>query len=245
MKKPTPDQTEIMWAELAPHYDALYHWKDYRAECDAVQKIIAAKIKPPRKSLLDVACGTGNHLEFFQKRFDVEGVDQSRAMLKEAKGKLPGVPLHAGDMMNFDLGRQFDIVVCLFSSIAYLRTYRNLRTALNNFAAHLRPGGLLLIEPFISADKFESGLVHGSTVGDENVKISRLNVTKKRGNIAILDFHFLLATKKSVRYFHDPHEIALYDDQKFLEICRQVGFRAQYRMQALMKDRGLYIAVKK
>ena len=67
---------------------------------------------------------------------------------------------------------------------------------------------------------------------------------QRRGNLAILDFHFMIGTKAGIRHLRDPHELALYETPKVLEILRGAGFRARFRKQAFMKDRGLFIAVK-
>lgn len=50
----------------------------------------------------------------------------------------------------------------------------------------------------------------------EGVKVSRHTVSRRRGNLAILDFHFLLSTKKGVQYFRDLHELALFDRDKMI-----------------------------
>jgi hypothetical protein len=45
------------------------------------------------------------------------------------------------DMVNLELGRQFDVVLCLFSSIGYVRTRALLKKTLFSFARHLKAGG--------------------------------------------------------------------------------------------------------
>ena len=97
-------------------YDLFYEWKDYRAEADTLRELIEAR-NPEAASLLDVACGTGTHLVHLRDRFEVAGLDIDPGLLSVAREKLPDVPLHRGDMRDFDLGRQFDVVACLFSSI--------------------------------------------------------------------------------------------------------------------------------
>ena len=43
--------------------------------------------------------------------------------------------------------RAYDVVLCLFSSIGYVKTKSNLNRAVKCMANHLTPGGILLIEP--------------------------------------------------------------------------------------------------
>ena len=77
------------------------------------------------------------------------------------------------------------------------------------------------------------------------IKISRLNVSRRRGNVAILDFHFLVATKSGVRHLRDLHELGLFEVKTFLEHLQNAGLRARFLKNGLMKDRGLYLAVKR
>src|SRR5438067_8492108 len=103
-------------------YDLVYAApgaKDYAAEAAQIDVIIR-KRAPGARTLLDVACGTGLHLRHLRERYAVEGVDASADMLAVAAQTLPGVPLHVGDMRALDLGRTFDAVTCLFSSVGYL-----------------------------------------------------------------------------------------------------------------------------
>ncbi len=57
-------------------------------------------------------------------------------------------------MLDFELGKQFDVVTCLFSSIGYVQTVPNLRRAIQNMSDHLKPGGVLMIEPWFSRTQF-------------------------------------------------------------------------------------------
>src|SRR5687768_8716119 len=113
-----------MYTKSARFYDALYRTKDYEAAVGQLRGLIDRHVCSAR-SLLDVACGTGKHLDHLQHYYTVEGLDISPSMLEVAKQRLPGVPLHVGDMVDFDLGRVFDVVTCLFSSIGSVRTLTN------------------------------------------------------------------------------------------------------------------------
>ena len=140
-----------MFDQSAEFYDALYAWKDYPAEAARLHEIIESRA-PAAATLLDVACGTGHHLEHLRAWYSVEGVDIEPSLLEVARGRLPGVPLHMGDMRHFNLGRQFDVITCLFSSIGYMQTPVDLLHALVNMAGHLAEGGVLIVEPWLSPD---------------------------------------------------------------------------------------------
>lgn len=63
-----------MFSKSAAFYDAIYSFKDYAAEAVEVQGLIE-KRNPDAGTLLDVACGTGLHLQYLAGAFDVEGID--------------------------------------------------------------------------------------------------------------------------------------------------------------------------
>src|SRR4051794_23711843 len=89
-------------------YDVAYAFKDYAGEADAIRRIVEAR-RPGALTLLDVACGTGKHLEHLRAGFACEGLDVDAALLEVARARLPDLALHEGDMRDFELGRQFDV----------------------------------------------------------------------------------------------------------------------------------------
>ena len=118
---------------------------------------IVRRVTPAASTLLDVACGTGRHLEFLQQHFQVEGLDLSPDMLEVARARCPGVPFHEGSFVDFHLGRLFDAVTCLFGSIGYAGTPDGLHQAIGSMARHLKPGGVLIVEPWLMPPAFVPG----------------------------------------------------------------------------------------
>jgi len=56
----------------------------------------------------------------------VIGIDISEAMIKRAKNKIERenlpVEFYVQDMRNFDLGKKFDVAICLFGTFGYCIT---------------------------------------------------------------------------------------------------------------------------
>jgi ubiquinone/menaquinone biosynthesis C-methylase UbiE len=77
-----------VFTRSAAFYDVVYAWKDYSQEAAKLDALIQSKISEPR-TLLDVACGTGKHLELLRDRYEVQGLDLDPQLLQIAKERLP------------------------------------------------------------------------------------------------------------------------------------------------------------
>jgi ubiquinone/menaquinone biosynthesis C-methylase UbiE len=211
-------------------YDILYQdRKDYRAETELVAGLIRSR-KPAAASLLDVACGTGIHLQAFGELFDrVEGVDLAEPMIAVARQRLPGVPVHHGDMRELALDRQFDAVVCMFSSIGYLRTVSDLDKALSGMARHLSPGGVVVIEPWYFPDTFLDGYVSGHAVTKDNRAISRVSHSTRDGNTTRMEIHYVVAEESSgVRHRSEIDLLTLFSRAEYEAAFTKAGLRPEF-----------------
>jgi SAM-dependent methyltransferase len=166
-------------------------------------------------------------------------------MLALARQRFPDVPFHQGDMVDFALGRQFDVVACLFSSIGYTRTALRLRQAIATMTAHLRPGGVLLVGAFLSPQDWIPGHPHAMFVDQPDLKLARLNVSSEEANgtIAILDFHYLVATTEGVEHFMEHHELGLFTNEDYQDAFSRAGLEVLHDTQWL-GGRGMYIGIR-
>lgn len=62
-------------------------------------------------------------------------------------------------MRTFDLGRTFDAITCLFSAIGHAGSVEGLEAAVYTMARHLNPGGVLLVEPWLSPQVWQNNLM--------------------------------------------------------------------------------------
>lgn len=238
-------QKQLLYKNSARYYDLIYSFKDYRKEAVKIKKLIKRYKKSRGNELLEVACGTGKHLEYLKKNFKCIGVDINDSMLKIAGQRLKNIDFRQADMVNLNLDRQFDVITCLFSSIGYVKTYENLQKTLGNFARHLKSGGVVIIEPWFTKKTYKVGTPHMTTYDGLDIKIARLNVSSADGNTSVMDMHYLVAEKgKAVIHFTDRHELGMFEIDKTLELMKQVGLNSNYLKDGLMKERGLLIGVK-
>lgn len=231
-----------MFSKSARFYDAIYSFKDYASESTAVRDMIVER-KPDAKTLLDVACGTGLHMEHLTERFDVEGLDLDADLLAVAKERLPDAPLHVGDMRDFDLGKTFDAVTCLFSAIGYVRSEDELRAAFDRMASHLAPGGVLVVEGWIGTDDWDEDHIGSLYVDEPDLKIARMNLATTRDRFSVVDFHYLVATPDEISHFTELHELYLFTPEEYTAAMEAAGFSIERDGDALM-GRGVYIGTK-
>jgi SAM-dependent methyltransferase len=233
----------MSYSKFAEFYDAAHHFKDYDAESAYVVRFIDGHCSHATK-LLELACGTGLFLERLQKRFTVEGLDATPEMLAVAARRLPGVALHEGDMVRFDLQRQFDVVCCLFRSIAFAKTRENLVSAVCCMAAHLAPGGLLLIEPFFTPETYWVDRVTLNEFKSDELKIAWMYVSEREGRLGRLNNHFLVGTPHGVRHITELHELGLFDRADFQAAFDAASLDLNYDPEGPTRV-GMYWAVKR
>lgn len=234
-----------MYKEFADIYDLIYSFKDYKKEVKKIKKLIKKYKSTDGSELLDVACGTGKHLQYFKDNFICTGVDINEGILNVAKKNVKGVIFKQADMVNFDLNKKFDVIISLFSSIGYVQTYANLEKTIINFTNHLKQGGVVIIEPWFTKSTYQVGFPGMTTYDGADIKIARLNTTKIENDLSVMDMHYLIVEKnKDVKYFVDKHEVGLFDTDKTLKIMKKARLKAEFLKDGLMKERGLYIGVK-
>ncbi len=233
-----------MYTQSAKYYDALYHalGKDYAQEGLRVKEIVAERCRSGGNTLLDVGCGTGKHIEAVRDRFDCEGLDVDRTMLDIARGRNPNVPFHLGDMIGFNLAKRYDVIVSLFGSIGYAPNVQRLEQIVQSFARHLKPGGVVIVEPWVRPEDWIDGQVNALYVNEPELKVARMSVARRDSNISILNFHYMVASRDGIRTFTEPHRLTLFTDDQYREAFRKARLFFEYEENGLTPGRGLYIA---
>jgi SAM-dependent methyltransferase len=220
-------------------YDVTYGFKDYARESSRIEELVRARA-PAARSLLDVACGTGKHLEHLRHHFDCEGVDLDIGLLEVARVRLPGVPLHEGDMRDFDLGRTFDVVTCLFSSIGFARDEAELAAVARSLARHLADDGLLVVEPWIEPADWVPNRPDLLAVDEPELALARVTVSGPEGRISTIEMHYLVGTPDGVEHFVEHHALGLFTRQEMQDALAAAGLEVEYDEQGLI-GRGLWL----
>lgn len=180
------------------------------------------------KTVLDCACGTGQHLYLLsQLGYQLWGSDYSPSMLEVATKNLQqrgqNIPLQQCDFRclesKFEI--HFDAVVCLTTSLPHLHTDEDLLSAIQSMKNRLNPGGLLVLT---------SGTTHRNlTLPPIEVVVnredfSRIFVKERDQNlqtIHIVDLHHTLNRVEQAQY-DIVYRILLDDDYR--KLLSQAGF---------------------
>lgn len=232
-----------MFSESAALYDLIYsQFKDYRAETAR----LAAEIRrahPRARTVLDVACGTAEHARLLtaEHGFAVDGLDLDPAFVAIARGKLPNASVFEGDMTTFSIPRRYDAVICLFSSIGYVRTLDNVLRALERFRAHLAPEGVVLVEPWFAPDVLQPGRVSINTAESGDLKVARMSHMEVDGRISRLRFEYLVGRAGGIEHLVELHELGLFTTDEMLGCFHRAELSATHEPQGLA-GRGLFTA---
>jgi SAM-dependent methyltransferase len=127
-----------VYAEM---YDTVwYDKKRYKSEVDYISKNIKSK---HHETLLDLGCGTGNHMKFWQQKWsdiDVTGMDLSPHQISRARVKNPNVHIIQGSYLDRKTwgDDKFDVIACMYGAGQYTDATQ---TLIENVYKWLKPGG--------------------------------------------------------------------------------------------------------
>jgi SAM-dependent methyltransferase len=229
-----------MFLESPELYDAIYHFKNYAHECEILRAVIAVAA-PGARTILDVACGTGQHDRFLKDHYAVDGIDLNENYLHAARAKNPAGYYMSADMTDFDLGTTYDAVTCLFSAIGYVRTAELMRRAVASMARHVKAGGVLIIEPWLTP---ETGIPGISTINLGEIgadKVCRLSHSGQEGNLSVVLLHYLRSTSDGIEHYSERLELGLFTRDEMTTAFESANMNVRYDTEGLM-GRGLYIA---
>lgn len=215
-----------MFTNAAPWYDAVYGRKAYVEEAaEVLARATAARGGAAPTSVLDVGCGTGQHLaRWAAAGLAVVGTDLDPSMLALARARVPDAELVAADMVELDLGRRFDLVTCLFSSIGYVVTGDRLTRAVAAMAAHLEPGGVLVVEPWITPEAWvDDRAPMVEEVEHDGWTVVRLTVTHRDDRVTRLVMHHLVSDGREVRHLVDEHRLGLFTFAEYAAAVAAAG----------------------
>lgn len=147
---PGPAWVRAMFTRVAPRYDLLNHLlsfnQDRRWRAGTLERL-APLLRGSGVRVLDLCCGTGDLLVALQAacRRPVLGCDFSRAMLAQARRKIPHGTLLEADALRLPMAdASLDLITIAFG----FRNLADYRAGLAEMRRVLQPGGTLAILEF-------------------------------------------------------------------------------------------------
>jgi len=232
--------------EHADLYDLIYisMGKDYSAEAGKFADLIR-RARPQCRTLLDVGCGTGEHARLLGEvhGFEVDGIDISPEMIERTRAKCPRGRFDVGDMVDFHLGRRYDGVLNLFGAIAHAATLPRLRDTLACMRDHLVPGGIAVVQPYLTPDELQVGTAE-YTVESGNLRVTRTRRSERDGQRQRLYFHYTVDGPEGTQELDEAHDLALFTVEDTLGAFSAVGLAATYDPGSPdeLGGKGFYVA---
>ncbi|HNC01036.1 MAG TPA: class I SAM-dependent methyltransferase, partial [Leptospiraceae bacterium] len=134
-----------LYTELAEYYYEIE--KPGRRFNEEVSFLDEIYRKHKVQTVLDIGCGTGEHVSALQGLgYKIIGTDSSKAMIEQAIKRFPQCKFEVGDLQTYKKEKFFDGIYCIFGTINYLLTNQEIESSLDNIRKSLKPLGLLVLE---------------------------------------------------------------------------------------------------
>jgi len=231
-----------MFPAFVEYYDLIYStFKDYAAETAQITALLR-RVHPGCRTVLDVACGTGEHTwRLAADGFIVDGLDIDPGFVRIASRKHPAGRFFAADMSDFHLPHRYDAVLCLFSSIGYLCTLDRIEKALTCFRDHLEPGGVIVVEPWLRPDVIQPNRTDTNSAEADGIRVSRHARLEVDGRVSRIFFDYEIDERGEKRRVSEVHELGLHTTEELMGAFRNAGLDADYDAKGLT-NRGLFVA---
>ncbi|HPF67011.1 MAG TPA: class I SAM-dependent methyltransferase [Flavobacteriales bacterium] len=129
------------------YYKLLYRHRNEEDAKPWVDAILHRTALGRGHRVLDLACGRGRHAHWFNEAgLQVTGVDISEESIEEARRAVPGATFLVHDIRTPVPSSEFDLAVCLFTSIGYFDDSADDQRVLASAASALKAGGAFVLD---------------------------------------------------------------------------------------------------
>lgn len=224
---------ELLYNDFADVYEALEveAYRDLPSEVDRIRNFATTYVDvrtQPSSKLLDVGCGTGNHISKLTNTFSCVGVDVNRGVLKRAVLNAPEASFFQSDMASLPISGNFSVILCLASTINYIQNCDELPSVFEEFYSALEPGGVLLLEHA----PYDQSLVEDGTSGVDILRTTTDGTTITAhqhydicdNNLQMDITYVLKQNNTTVERATDTHVLSLFESSTVRDTLTTVGF---------------------
>lgn len=203
------------------------NWTFWTARKWPFVRKIAAEKNPNASSWLDLCCGAGSLLAFACKDgFSCIGIDVSPHQIRHARRNAPNARFITQDIRRLSVPGRFDIVTCMFDSLNYIRSIRDLRLIFRRCRKHLNPGGLFIFD-MNTYEGLEDHWRRTSALHNPKYTLimeSSFDTKKALGRCLMTGF-IKDHNRSSYRRFQEEHLERGYKSREIENCLRAAGFR--------------------
>lgn len=220
-----------LYSELAEYYFSIEaNHREIDNDINFVRSYLHGLDRP---SIIDLGCGTGEHLNAL-KKFGVRcvGIDSSREMLDIATKRYPsGIEFITKNFTGFDYYNEFDAALCLFGSMVYLLNDKDVDNFFWNTWRSLKNGGYGIFEIWNSLpiQKIKTKpLAHISQTKCGDVLIERergFNLIESIGRTIVkVDYQYRITSSNESKIINDTHIMRSYTLEEITKFIKANGF---------------------
>jgi SAM-dependent methyltransferase len=202
-------------------YDEVMNHIDFNEWANFIlNSVIPFKIE----KVLDLGCGTGSILRFFPDSIHKVGLDASIEMLNIAKSHDRKSNYVLGNIQNFSIGKDFDLVICTHDTLNYLESLYDLEDHFQSVNSALKPGGYYFFD--ISSEYNLQENFHNRTFKEKHNGINIVWKNKyeafKKQIISTLQFEF--EENDSLQFHEEVHIQNFFSNIDVMRIFKSKGF---------------------
>jgi SAM-dependent methyltransferase len=208
-----------LYTELAEYYHVIE--SSSRVFLDEINFLDRLFQKYKLQSILDLGCGTGEHVYAIQQRgYSIFGMDSSQNMLEVAKRRYTQCNFFLGELQKFELERHVDGMICLFGTFNYLISDSEVNQALSKIYHNLKSNGILFLEiwnsiPVYKIKKKPITPVSISRLGNSIVKRNRgFKVSKSETSESLVEVNFIFDLDSKI--IKDKHIMRVFTKEEIV-----------------------------
>lgn len=236
-------QPASLYADLAGYYDRFCAEVDYAEQCTFAQRVFRTFASSPGMDYLDLACGTGRHLQLMQQQgFQPHGLDNSSAMLEQAAVRCPQAQLQLCDLAEFEQENSFDLITCFLYSIHYSHPTARVQQTLERCFAALRPGGVLLFNAVDARGiQNDEGVTTYLEENNEQLSFQSGWHYRREGEVLDLQLTITRTLPSGQQQWRDHHTMTALTFPQLQALLLQIGFELdvmEHDYSAMLAWRG-------
>ena len=217
-----------LYTDLAPWWPLLSPPEAYCEDALVVHTLIARVLGREPRSLLELGCGSGTLASHLPASVTVALNDLSPEMMSVAADRNPRATTHCADLRSLRLSRTFDAVL-IHDALMYLEARADVEAALATAAAHLSPGGVLVLMPDFVEETFYPGTDAGGSDDPSGRAVRLLEWRWDRdpcdGRFEVEMALLLRDVDGSVRSVHEQHSMCMFPLEQWGQMLQSSGFK--------------------